>query len=434
MKKIITAIANPILNNILKNENKYNVIAPDIQYQEGILEIMQKVKDIDVLIISEILQGEFNIKEIINKIIKLNSTIEIIVLLEEENEELENFLCSKGIKKIFYDNKVEIEEIIKEINSEKDKNLEMREEIELLKKMILENNNENYKKRIKKLKNNNIIELRKNKEKNFLNKIIRKYNIIKEENEVYDEEKGKVFCVIGPGGVGKSVIAVNLAKVCAETKKAVVIIDFDILNNSIHTLLGKSKYPQKTSKKLESINLINYKKLKETKINDLIQKVGKIDFISGIDILFESKHNIDEQRVINILNFLKKKYNFIIIDTSSECFFEYNKILIKNSEKVVCVSEGNLIEIKKTKNLLKMYIEKWNIDINKLLILFNKIDKNSIDCEILENIFGEFNILGKILFSEKYSLIINKNMRDKIAMSQIKKDYDKLKNKLIYRI
>ena len=83
MKKIITAIGNPALNNRLKEELAYNVIATDIQYQEGILEIMQKEKDIDIIIMSEVIQGIFNIKEMVNKIIKINNRIDIFVLLEE---------------------------------------------------------------------------------------------------------------------------------------------------------------------------------------------------------------------------------------------------------------------------------------------------------------------------------------------------------------
>ena len=44
MKKIITAINNPKLNEQLKQLNQYKIVAPDIQYQDGIFEILEKEK------------------------------------------------------------------------------------------------------------------------------------------------------------------------------------------------------------------------------------------------------------------------------------------------------------------------------------------------------------------------------------------------------
>ena len=44
MIKIITALANPILNERLKQEKGIQVIGNDIFYQEGILEIYQAIK------------------------------------------------------------------------------------------------------------------------------------------------------------------------------------------------------------------------------------------------------------------------------------------------------------------------------------------------------------------------------------------------------
>ena len=45
MKKIITAINNPNLNEKLKQENNLEIICKDIQYKEAILEILLENKN-----------------------------------------------------------------------------------------------------------------------------------------------------------------------------------------------------------------------------------------------------------------------------------------------------------------------------------------------------------------------------------------------------
>lgn len=87
------------------------------------------------------------------------------------------------------------------------------------------------------------------------------------------------------------------------------------------------------------------------------------------------------------------------------------------------------MEIQKSKNILKIYKEEWNIDNNKINILFNKFNKNSIDINILKIIFSEYNIIGKIDISDKYNLIINKNA-NKIDKN-IKKEYLKIIEKYL---
>ena len=54
-------------------------------------------------------------------------------------------------------------------------------------------------------------------------------------------------------------------------------------------------------------------------------------------------------------------------------------------------------------------------------MVFNKININSINNKILNNLFSDFNILGKINFSDKYNLIINNNL--KILNKKINKEY-----------
>ena len=377
MKKIITALAEPQLNNELKKEKDFIVIGKDIQYQEGVIEILETEKEVDFLIISEALPGNEKIENLIEKIKQINNEVNIVIILENKKEELEKNLYSKNVYLILY-NKIEIKEIIKLIkNKKEDENEKIKKEINDLKKIIIEQNSKNKQNKKQKIKE------------------VKELNLQKE-----------IICILGSGGVGKSIFTVNLAKSLIYSKKKILIIDFDILNNSLHTILGVKKYSEKISKKIKENNLIKDKiGLKELKI-----KINKrIDLISGINLLFDSKYKINNIQFNNLFNDVKKFYDVIIIDTSSECFFNYTKDIIKKSNINIFIVEPNLLEIQKSKNILKIYKEEWNIDNNKINILFNKFNKNSIDINILKIIFSEYNIIGKIDINNKYNLIINKN-------------------------
>ena len=397
MKKIITALAEPQLNNELKKEKDFIVIGKDIQYQEGVIEILETEKEVDFLIISEALPGNEKIENLIEKIKQINNEVNIVIILENKKEELEKNLYSKNVYLILY-NKIEIKEIIKLIkNKKEDENEKIKKEINDLKKIIIEQNSKN----------------KQNKKQK-----------IKEVKELNSQKE--IICILGSGGVGKSIFTVNLAKSLIYSKKKILIIDFDILNNSLHTILGVKKYSERISKKIKENNLIKDKiGLKELKI-----KINKrIDLISGINLLFDSKYKINNIQFNNLFNDVKKFYDVIIIDTSSECFFNYTKDIIKKSNINIFIVDPNLLEIQKSKNILKIYKEEWNIDNNKINILFNKFNKNSIDINILKIIFSEYNIIGKIDINNKYNLIINKNA-NKIDKN-IKKEYLKIIEKYL---
>ena len=413
MKKIITALGNPLLNNKLLEQKEINVIGKDIQYQEGIFEILEKENKIDYLILSELLPGENNLEKLINKIKNKNNKINIIIIMENKKEEIENILYSKGIKKIYYNNKVEIDEIINYIKNEKiEENEKLKDEIENLKKLLIKNNilfdENNYE---------NILQ-EENYEKNNLKLI--KNNLNKKEKQI--------ISIVGTGGVGKSLITVNLSNILKNNNKKILIVDFDILNNSLHTILGVNKYSQKIKNKIEKNNLI------ENKINikELIIKINRrVDLISGINLLFDSKYKISSEKIKFILQELKQNYDYIIIDTSSECFFDYTKNIINNSDKILFLLESNLLEINKSKMLLDIYEKNWNVKKEKINIIINKYNKNSIDENIIKNIFKDYKILGKIKLNKKYNILINKNYKTPFAKKEIKKEYKKISNKII---
>ena len=388
MKKIITAMGNPNLNQKLKKENIFEMMAEDIQYQEGILEFLEENNNIDFVILSELLPGNMEIKKLIEKIKLINQNI--ILFLEKKNEELENYLYAKGIFKIFYHNQIEVKEIIELMqNNSKNSTQEIKKEIDELKKLLLEKNKKENKMNL--FFKNNIENNEKNNEKN--NAKNHKNKIIKNNAEKNSKNQRKeIICVSGTSGVGKSIFSINLAKSFMNEQNKILIIDFDILNNSLHTILGIKKYPEKIKNKIKNNNLLS-----QIKIEELIIKINsKIDLISGINLLFDSKYQISSAKIKNILLKLKEKYNLIIIDTSSECFFDYTKEIMKNSNYNIFITEANLLEIKKAKNLLNIYINEWEIPQRNFNILFNKYNQNSIDVSILKHIFSGFSILGKL--------------------------------------
>ena len=417
---IITALNNPNINKKLKQEKDFNIIGNDIQYQEGILEMLQQNNKIELIIISELLPGEIEFKELINKIKNINKQIEIIIILNNKNEELNNYLISKGIFNIFLNNEITIEELIKIINDKNKikKEIEINEEIKKLKKIILEKENKKNKINLKIINNKKIINI-----KNKINKKIIKYlfklfknknlinKLFKNKNKKNNFNK-KIISVIGNFGIGKSSFCTIFAKLIKNKK--ILIIDFDILNSSINSIFNVQIYPKKAPEKNTNIN-----------VKKRIIKISKnINLLCATRILVDDNYKMVKENFVNELDELKYKYDVIIIDNSSECFFEYTKQILNKSDIILFLTEPNLIELKKSKNLLNIYINKWKIKKEKINIIFNKINKFSIYDEILKILFSEFNILGKIKLNINYNLIINKNLKN--INKKIKNDYLKI--------
>lgn len=401
---IVTALQNPEINKNIKEKTKYNIITNDIQYQEGIIEVLEKNEEINLIIISELLPGNMEFKELINKIKEINKNIEIIVILENKNNKLKEFLIQKNINSIFYNNQITIDELINIIN-EKEKTtnqLEINKEIKLLKEIILENN-KSINKKTEKIK---IINDLKNKIKKEINKV--KEKLLKNNREkIREKNKTKIISIVGTPGVGKSIF-ISLFSKNIKNKK-ILIIDFDIYNKSIDLIFG---YNMQKEKNILKIN-------------------NNIDLLSKVEMFFvENNYNnyIEKNKIKNILNKFSKKYDLIIIDNTSEYSCEYTKEILKNSDEIIFLTDANLIELNKTKKMLEKYINKWQIKKEKTNIVFNKINVNSINNKILKNLFSDFNILGKINFSDKYNLIINNNL--KIVNKKINKEYLNIIKKL----
>ena len=110
MIKIITAINNPKLNEELKKEKNIKVIGRDIQYKEGILELLENNIEINYIIIDDNLPGEIEINKLIEKIIEKNKKTKIIITIKKENKNKIK-LNNKNTIKIYYEKNIKLDKL-----------------------------------------------------------------------------------------------------------------------------------------------------------------------------------------------------------------------------------------------------------------------------------------------------------------------------------
>ncbi len=375
MKKIITAIGDEYINKELKKEENLKIILNDIQYREGVIEVLEEFQDINFIILNTLLQGDIEIKELIKHINIINKNIKIIII-SENNENLEELINEKIIYNIIYNKK--------------------NEKINIKKLIEIINNNEEI-----------------NKSDYINNNSNKDYN-------------NKTICITGPPGVGKTIISINLAKINIFQKNKILIIDSDFLNNSISTILGVKN---STSNNILDNNIIKLN-------NSFLDYFNFIKINKKINLLVNNKKiNKNNYYILNIflenINNLKNIYDLIIIDTNCNDDLNNIKEIIKISNKCLFISDTNLLEINKSIKILDKFINNINIEINKINLIFNKYNSESISLKLLKIIFSEFNIIGKINYSEIYNKMINKNNKYNLINKKIRKEYLKINYKII---
>lgn len=349
MIKIITALGNPSLNNELKKYEEFNVIGNDIMYFDGVLEFLELNREIDYLILGEIIDIN-NLNDFIDKVINNNRKIKIIVVINKKNKKIEDILLKKGILDIFYDD-IEISEIVNFLKTKNIEylNIELRSEINNLKKLLSEKNNK---------------------------------KISKNKKIILNNQGNKIIGITGARGIGKTSFCVMLAN--SLKNKKVLIIDFDLINSQINDIYNKK---------------FEYAKIDELNINNYIFNVhNNIDILIGLNILYYyNKLNLANFKIK--INNIREKYDYILIDTYSEYNFDKNKYILNMADKIFLLTGLNKLEINKTRKLINILIKKWQINNKKINIIYYKfnileylINKKIIDKNIFENI----KIIGKI--------------------------------------
>lgn len=368
MIKIITALGNPTVNSELKKYEKYDVIGDDLQYQEALFDVLE-YEEADVIIISGLLQGQFEFDEFVLEVKKKNIGARIIVIVDEIDDETKNILMAKGIFDIFYDDKITMQDILDSID---------REEPISRARILSEISSEKY-------------------------VAIEKEEQI--ENKICVMQKQEIIVVSGTAGSGKSTVAANLAKnLSKKTDSKILLIDLDTLNGNIDELLGINKVPENVEILIDEdkkcginyiADLISKNRFDTNVLEDLVVTAGKFDVVTGNTSLHSCQNVLNEECYKKLIESAKEIYDFIIIDTSSNIFLDSTKWAVQVANRVLFVVEDSYICLKKATQMLYVFEELWAIWKGKIQLIINKETRNNLESEMMEKIL-DLDLIGRI--------------------------------------
>ena len=326
MKKIITAINNPNLNEKLKQENNLEIICKDIQYKEAILEILLENKNVDILIINNDLPGEIQTEKLLNEIKVINNKIKIIFILEKENKKIEENLKKLNINNIYYNSEINIKKLIKIINEENNSNNEIKKEVK------------------------------------ELNEIISKNNKIKKE------KTNKIITLFGPSNVGKTITIINIAKILENKYKKILIIDFDLNKPNINNSLGIKKTIKNNFVKINNLEDIGTENKK--KINNILIKNSDLNFL----LIEGNLIGINKAKILINNLYDKNNFNLIINKKDKYCVdLKILNIIFENKNKIQIVKYNKYFSNLINKNFKNIYLNK-KINLEKIYKnIINKI-------------------------------------------------------------
>ena len=174
--------------------------------------------------------------------------------------------------------------------------------------------------------------------------------------------KGDILCVFGvKGGNGKSVLSMNLAGICSNIKKRVLLIDADFYGGSIAVTLNKP-----INKTI--FNFVDdYNNNRFKNINDYITQYNNyIDYIAA-PIDPRKANKIDSRYVDILLDKAKFNYDLIIIDTN-HILNEINLSILDKSDKILFLTTNDSFDLKNMRNLISIFKD---LDIDKYKVLLN---------------------------------------------------------------
>ena len=232
--------------------------------------------------------------------------------------------------------------------------------------------------------------------------------------------KGKVIGVMSfKGGVGKTIVTINIASALRKMGKDVLVVDGNFLSPNLHFYLGLLE-PQRTLKEIIRENSLPENAIYEHK--------------SGIHLLpCNFYRNVNFQKFKELIENLKEKYDYILIDSGPSYTEEVVAILMSANELIFIATPDYptlAATVKATKLAKYKNLKIRGIVINRKKKKNFELKKREIEKTTGINVFGEIpedNKLQKSITKFSPVVWIYKRAKSSKAFLRIAKRIDSSK-------
>ena len=214
MKKIITALEENEIREELKIKlgiHAIQFVGNNIVYPEGIIELLEKEEQVDTLLLQDTITNKKEIIPLLEKIKQKKPNIKMILILEKKEEMLLIYLKQNAISYYFAKDSALLRKLQEELQEkQEDSQIELKKEIQDLKQLLLQKNQKNLFSMLQPLKGK-----------------------IGDKTKTIPEKKRHIIGIIGPSGVGKSVITVNLANSLQKEYSRILFFTYHLWSEKI---------------------------------------------------------------------------------------------------------------------------------------------------------------------------------------------------------
>lgn len=207
-------------------------------------------------------------------------------------------------------------------------------------------------------KTDNIVRFLRKSKKDFITKPIIKTRFLEIVNEIVEKMtseqdfsgQGKVISVFSnKGGLGKTTVAVNLGYELArrDRRSKVAIVDMNLFLGDVTTFLDITP-PYDLSFLIEKLDVTK-------DVVDLTTQYSDSNYYVIADSPYRDySRNITKEDVVKMLNTLRKKFKYIIIDNSSAITGK-TKYILDLSDMILLITESNLPTLNNCKRCLDFF-------------------------------------------------------------------------------